>query len=1366
MWGCVDDSESDNTLPVTSCDPATFISYCADGTHLVSCIANVASQSNCPDVCVNGTCVDRCDGIECNIGTHCSAGICVDDAQTPECDDGTPCSGATQACENGACVEKGCLISGCDKGYTCNATTLKCVNNSDAQGCLLTGCPTGYACNESTLECEKAPVDDCTTKGCDEGYTCNTTTGLCDKNTVDDCTKSGCQSGYTCNTSTGKCDKDPVEGCDVTGCAPGYVCDDALNRCVKEGNTNGSPEVISCSKLTVSGSNACEITGSGSATILRADVLALDKTYEGGIVVIIDGKISFVGCESDYTGDIAATVITCPDAVISPGLINGHDHITYTNQAPDSWGDERFDHRHDWRKNKNGHTNHNADSTSGYEDVGELRQLMSGTTALFGSGKAAGLVRNLDKDDLSSIGGSTTTYQTFPLGDSSGAMYDSGCSKYKYNTKDNHFGPHIGEGINQAALNEFRCLSGEGSGSVDIVNNTRAIIHGVSATPAVIANLAEKGAKLIWSPRTNISLYGDTAITPLYDKMGVTIALGTDWTPSGSINILRELQCVDFLNSYYYNNYFSDYDMWKMATYNGAVAFSLEGSIGNIKKGLYADLAMYRKTPTRAAHRAVIDANPEDVMLVMLSGNIVYGEANIVKNDACETIDVNGSSKKICTKASGGKYTYAETKARAKYGLFFKGTPANEPTCIPMRPRAVDTSDQFTTQYGVNSYEKYKNNLSAEPEVNYYTDANDIDGDGIPNELDNCPNMFNPIRPQDNPDQSSTAYQSDVDGDGIGDICDKYPFCASNDDTCPVFNPKDTDGDGILNELDNCPKVANIDQKDTDGDGIGDACDGCPDKAGIADLNGCPLETTPIADLRNDYIAGLLNTAQLVRVEGVVTAIPTSGKGFFVQDQNDPAGIYVFDANAVKSVAVGDLVSVEATTDEFYSFLELTSATVTKLGTATVPTPVTVTPADIASEKSKYNSALVRVSELTVNKYNTTTTPKAPYYECTDKSGNPVYVDDYVMGESALGAAIAVGQTVNAAGVLVYDFDHSKIAPRDASDLISKLGLSELVAPKSADWGSTVSVTLKLNSTVDQNTTIQLSCTGTVCAKSTSVAAGSSSVTFDITMPKSGDATVTAIYGGESLSATTAGSDPSVPVSIASLSPESVELTPGSSKTVTISLNKPAKTDMKISLSSSNTNITVPDSVSIAAAENAASFDVTAQSHASEGTAATITLTPSTTSTTASLSVKVVKSSADSYNFADFKGTSAYTDTLKATTAAGATITGEGMGNSSNYPDGFVMSGSSKYNNQIVVGNLSGVGSVTINYTGWATGSFQVTAGSSKQTVSFKSGVSATFTHDFNDPSATTLTIKPTTSSSTQNSTNRFVLHSISWTTI
>jgi LysM repeat protein len=66
-----------------------------------------------------------------------------------------------------------------------------------------------------------------------------------------------------------------------------------------------------------------------------------------------------------------------------------------------------------------------------------------------------------------------------------------------------------------------------------------------------------------------------------------------------------------------------------------------------------------------------------------------------------------------------------------------------------------------------------------------------------------------------------------------------------------VYAYDDTDGDGIVNPLDNCPTTFNPDQADSNHDGIGDACAGT-DGDGVPDIiDNCPTVYNP--DQKNTY---------------------------------------------------------------------------------------------------------------------------------------------------------------------------------------------------------------------------------------------------------------------------------------------------------------------------------------------------------------------------------------------------------------------------------------------------------------------------------------------------------------------------------
>jgi hypothetical protein len=764
----------------------------------------------------------------------------------------------------------------------------------------------------------------------------------------------------------------------------------------------------------------CEISKPGAnGLLLRGTVLAPEQVFEHGAVLISEaGFITCVGCDClDHPDAAAAAEVSCADGVISPGLINPHDHITFAKNKPIGQGPDRYEHRHDWRIGKNGHQKLSVPGSASQQVVlaAELRFIMGGATSAASAGGQAGLLRNLDVANLlEGLPIQAADSDTFPLGDSNGTQLTNGCNypdpvlATEVDDVDAYL-PHISEGIDESARNEFTCLS---MGQSDVVAPNAAIIHAIALHAGDAAKLHPDQARVIWSPRSNIVLYGNTAQVTALDIAGVPLALGTDWVASGSMNLLRELRCADELNSNYYDHHFSDADLWKMVTTNAALATGAEDAIGLLKPGLVADIAIFNGKDDKH-HAAVVRADLEDVVLVLRGGEVMYGDDALVADpdvggQGCEPLDVCGVGKRACVAQDlGNGVTLANLKAAIDptYPLFFCGTPDLEPTCVPSRP-------------------EYTGEITAD----------DPDGDGLTGDQDNCATVFNP------PMLLTANADLDVDGDGLGDACDPCPL--EDGDACMTFEADDIDDDGVPNGADNCPRVTNGDQADADDDGHGDACDSCAEPNPGPAL--CP---TTIPAIRNPMDPNHPAVGAAVAIPpAYVTAIrPNAGnsRGFYVQnDTTDPwNGIFIFTGGSLPPVKVGNQVTVSGIYQEFNGLGEISSPTVTIVDPGQVLPfePFLVDPAELATGKPKaepYESMLVRVGPVTIVDLNADDPMDYDEFVIT---GN-LRVDDQItdgIKDMGLNNACPVGTTFDdIVGIVGYSFANSKLLPRSKADVV------------------------------------------------------------------------------------------------------------------------------------------------------------------------------------------------------------------------------------------------------------------------------------------------------------------------------------------
>jgi cytosine/adenosine deaminase-related metal-dependent hydrolase len=722
-------------------------------------------------------------------------------------------------------------------------------------------------------------------------------------------------------------------------------------------------------------------TGSGDVVALSGVVLAPEGPIAGTLTYdAATGEILCVGEACDTAG----AEIVCTEGLISAGLVDAHNHLQYNTAPPFQVGPE-FGDRYDWQDD-----GRYWDYGEAFDAVGDdecdvvkwatARLLVHGTTSAVGGlgGCDDTLVRVLDEDHglpdyrLEYGSGRVTNFDEGDAGDYLADLADSSTDAVEM---------HVAEGKDgnvRAEIDHMVDIGMEGPGFL--------YVHTSDATTEQLARMAAAGTAIVWSPRSNLALYATTTPIEIAERLGVPWAIGTDWTPSGSMAPIGELACAaEWLAAK--GDPLTDRQLYDKVTTDAARVLGMDGLVGALSPGMIADVAVF--TWHRTPYRHVIEGAATDVRLVVKGGQPLYGLDDLLEPlgaGSCERLDVCGASRSVCDDGT----PLSEVEATLTAALESASPPEGYEYAFELYG-LVDCDDSF-----------------ASCDLSEPTDG-DADGDGVADDGDVCAGVYDP-------------NQWDYDEDGAGDACDDCPLTVEAD--C-AGTAGDLDGDGVANEDDVCPYVSD-DQTDTDGDGLGDACDACPEDEGACDVAVEAIQDASHPDHPAEGTAVAISGA-------VVTAIDAEA-GFFVQvpGATQFGGLYVYEFGD-NDVSPGDVVTVEGVYEDYYGLAELNDVTsVTVTGTAEVPAPIEVDACDIATGGAladALESMLVTVGAVEVTNANV---DDPEDYEEFEVAGC-LRVDDMLY---AYGDQPAVGTPYTAlTGVAVYSFENAKLAPRDAADL-------------------------------------------------------------------------------------------------------------------------------------------------------------------------------------------------------------------------------------------------------------------------------------------------------------------------------------------
>lgn len=423
-------------------------------------------------------------------------------------------------------------------------------------------------------------------------------------------------------------------------------------------------------------------TASAQTYALRGTLVTPDEVIENGILVVRDGVIEAAGANVAVPDDVS---VTDTGGFIYPGLIDLHNHLTW-NAHPRWTAGTLVANRYEWQamgsyaaRLSGPQAKVRGLASCDLERFAEVKALVWGATSVTGSlfdVCTKGLARNLDY--YSGFHGPDVNreplqYRIFPLE----LRKDDEESVRTALAANKPVVVHLSEGIDASAARELRMARAHGFLTKGLI-----VVHGVPLLDKDFAELGKAGVGLVWSPRSNIELYGKTADVSSAKKH-VTIAIAPDWSPSGSSGMLDELRYAALWSDQQFPPVFTARELVQMATTNAATLARLDDKAGKLAQGLAADYVIVRRG-TRDPYQSLIYAAHEDMLAVAVAGRPLYGDATMMKtinpSARVETISVCGTAKAVDMSDSddGKGVSFGETvrnleKAFRAFGLPMAG---------------------------------------------------------------------------------------------------------------------------------------------------------------------------------------------------------------------------------------------------------------------------------------------------------------------------------------------------------------------------------------------------------------------------------------------------------------------------------------------------------------------------------------------------------------------------------------------------------------------------------------------------------------------------------------------------------------------